>query len=154
MIAEVHNDRYGVPKYAGQTMSKADFLRWESDDNYVYEFNDGVLEPTTGICLLGPTASIRQREGYLLTNLENYFYQTNSFQTGGCLCAEPNIWLTEKQVHRPDVAYFTADQIRLLATDSKVVPPFVVEVASETDSKSLIKLHEYFDAGVQVVWWV
>ena len=61
--------QYGVPKYAGHRMTKADFLRWESDDNYVYEFNNGVLEPTTGM---------RQDENYLLTNLENRFYQTNS----------------------------------------------------------------------------
>lgn len=47
MIAEVKNYHYGVPKYAGLTMSKADFLQWESDDNYVYEFNDGVLESTS-----------------------------------------------------------------------------------------------------------
>lgn len=39
---------YGTPKYAGQQMTKADFLRWESDDNYVCEFVDGVPEPTTG----------------------------------------------------------------------------------------------------------
>ena len=32
----IEDDRYGLPKYAGQTMIKADFLRWQSDDNYVY----------------------------------------------------------------------------------------------------------------------
>ena len=139
--------QYGIPKYAGHRMTKADFLRWESDDNYIYEFNDGVLEPTTGM---------RQDENYLLTNLENQFYQTDSFKTGNRLRAEMDVWPTEKQMRRPNIAYFTAGQLRLMASDSRVIPPFVVELRSITDSemKSLIKLHEYFNAGVQVVWWV
>lgn len=139
--------QYGVPKYAGHRMTKAEFLRWESDDNYVYEFNDGVLEPTTGM---------RQDENYLLTNLENQFFQTNSFKSGDRLRAEMDVWPAEKQMRRPDIAYFTADQLGLMAADSKVVPSFVVELGSGTDSemKSLMKRHEYFDAGVQVVWWV
>lgn len=139
--------QYGTPRYAGHRMTKADFLRWESDDNYVYEFNDGVLEPTT---------SMRQDENYLLTNLENQFYQTDSFKTGGRLRAEMDIWPAENQMRRPDIAYFTADKLHLMDTGSRVMPPFVVELGSTTDSelKSLIKRHEYFDAGVQVVWWV
>lgn len=146
-IATVGDERYGVPKYAGLTMTKDDFLRWESDDNYVYEFNNGVLEPTTGM---------RQDEDYLLTNIENLFYQTDSFRTGDRLRAEMDVWPTQKQMRRPDIAYFTADQLRLMAAGSKVVPSFVVELGSETDSeiKTLIKRHEYFAAGVKVVWWV
>lgn len=88
-IAEVRNERYGVPNYAGQTMTKAAFLRWESDDNYIYEFNKGVLEPTTGI---------RQDEDYLLTNPENQFYQMKSFRLGGRLRAEMDVWLTSRCV--------------------------------------------------------
>ncbi len=147
MIADIYNDRYGVPKYAGQTMNKAHFLQWGSDDNYVYEFYNGVLEPTI---------SMRQDENYLLTNLENSFYQTDAFKNGDRLRAEMDVWLTETQMRRPDIAYFRADQIRLMATGSKVIPAFVIELASETDNelKSLIKRHEYFDAGVQVVWWL
>lgn len=78
--SDLLTERYGAPRYAGQRMTKADFLRWESDDNYVYEFNDGILEPTT---------SIRQDENYLLTNLENCFYATESFQNGDRLYVAP-----------------------------------------------------------------
>jgi len=46
-ITAPETDRYGLPNYARQRMAKADFMNWESDDNYVYEFNDGILEPTT-----------------------------------------------------------------------------------------------------------
>lgn len=36
------------------------------------------------------------------------------------------------------------------------IPIFVVEFGSETDNelKSIRKRHEYFDAGIQVLWWV
>ena len=38
-----------VPKYAGQRMEKADFLARQSDDDFVYEWNNGILEPTAGM---------------------------------------------------------------------------------------------------------
>ena len=68
--ATVNNERYGVPKYAGLPMTKDDFLRWESDDNYVYEFNDGVLEPTTGM---------RQDEMTLIQRITRRFAQTSAY---------------------------------------------------------------------------
>lgn len=148
--------QYGVPKYAGHRMTKADFLRWESDDNYVYEFNDGVLEPTTGMGILEPTISMRQEEILLLKRLTRRFQQTRAYEQEGELVAEVNVWLAEKQMRRPDVAYYTASQLSLIAIGESVIPSFVIELASESDieQKSVIKRHEYFDAGVQVVWWV
>ena len=146
-ITAFETDRYGLPKYAGQTMPKADFLRWQSDDNYVYEYNNGTLDPTTGM---------RQDENYLLTNLENAFFDTASFQNGSRLRTELDTWLTGTQMHRPDVSLFTKAQLQMMVTGTNVVPTFVVEFGSESDSerKSNQKRHEYFDAGVQVLWWV
>lgn len=89
--------QYGVPKYAGHRMSKADSLRWESDDNYVYEFNDGVLEPTTGM---------RQDEVYLFDAIEDRFFQTNAFREGGRLRGEIDVWVNKRRIRRPDASYF------------------------------------------------
>ena len=146
-IATVGNERYGVPKYAGLTMTKDDFLRWESDDNYVYEFNNGVLEPTI---------SMRQDGILMLKRLTRRFQKTNAYEQEGELVAEVDVWVAEKQQRRPDVAYYTASQLSLIAIGESVVPSFVVELASESDIelKSLIKRHEYFAAGVQAIWWV
>jgi Uma2 family endonuclease len=147
MIAEVHNDRYGVPKYAGQTMKKADFLRWESDDNYVYEFNNGVLEPTT---------SMKQEEVHILNAIENHFFTTNAFREGGRLRAEVDVWVSDRQMRRPDVLFFTKVQFEKMAAGENTVPTFVAELVSENDDarKYIKKLHEYFQAGVQVVWLI
>ena len=146
-IIAIWDERYGVPKYAGQTMTKDDFLRWESDDNYVYEYNDGVLEPTTGM---------RQDENYLLTNLETAFFKTSAFQKGDRLRSEMDTWVTKTQMRRPNVSFFTQEQIQSMATGENILPPFVIEFGSESDNelKSIRKRHEYFDAGVQVLWWV
>ena len=140
-------DRYGLPKHAGQRMNKADFLRWESDDNYVYEFSDGILEPTT---------SMRQEEILLVKQLTRRFAQTEAYQHGGELLGEIDVWITDKQMRRPDIAYYTTEQLGLVAIGELVIPNFVIELGSESDGelKSLIKRHEYFEAGVQVVWWV
>jgi Uma2 family endonuclease len=147
MIAEVHNDRYGIPQYAGQTMEKADFLRWESDDNYVYEFNNGVLEPTT---------SMRQDELHILNALENQFFKTNAFREGGRLRAEIDIWVSDRQMRRPDVLFFSKEDFEKIAKGENAIPTFVAEFVSENDDarKYLKKLQEYFQAGVQVVWLV
>lgn len=146
-VATLTPSDYGIPQYAGIRMTKDEFLRWESDDNYVYEFNEGILVPKTGM---------RQEEEYLLYNLENKFFQTPSFQQGGRLRPELDTNLTNQQIRRPDVSYFTADQIRQMRERQNVVPLFVVEFASKSDNdlESLIKRHQYFNAGVQVVWWV
>jgi len=138
---------YGMPRYAGLNMTKAEFLRWESDDNYVYEFNDGLLEPTTGM---------RQDENYLSTNLENVFFETASFRSGNRLRAEMDFWVTDKQMRRADVSYFTIEQLQQMQTGQRVVPGFVIEFASESDNErvSLTKRHEYFVAGIQAIWWV
>ena len=127
-------------------MTKADFLRWESDDNYVYEFNNGVLEPTTGM---------RQDENYLLS-LENQFFKTSAFQNGWRMRAEMDSWLLDEQMRRPDVSFFTSEQLQQMNSDTRVVPKFVIEFASnsDTDLKTITKRHEYFAAGVQVLWWV
>lgn len=146
-IAKPARHQYGIPNYAGQSMTKAEFLDWESDDNYVYEFNAGILEPTTGM---------RQDELLMLKRLTRRFLQTETFTEDGELVAEVDIWVTEEQMRRPDVACFSASQLALITLGEKVVPSFIIEFASDTDTelKTITKRHEYFAAGVQVLWWV
>lgn len=140
-------DRYGVPKYAGYTMTKADFLRWESDDNYVYEFNNGVLEPTI---------SMKQEEVILAKRIIRRFGETEAYRRDDELMGEIDCWVTEKQMRRPDIAYFTNEQINRMANKERIVPGFAIEFVSENDDvrKYIRKLNEYFSAGVQVVWLV
>jgi Uma2 family endonuclease len=138
---------YGFPRYAGQTMTKDEFICWESDDYFVYEFDNGILEPTQ---------STKQDEVFLHTNLENRFFQTTAFQQGDRMKAELDVWLTDRQMRRPDVAWYRADQLQAMTNGERVIPAFMIELSSEHDDaqKDLRKLQEYFQAGVEVVWWV
>ncbi len=147
MLAEVSHNRYGIPKYAGQTMDKADFLRRESDDNYAYEFNNGVLNPTTGM---------RQEEMAIIQRLTRRFGQTSDYQAGSELIPEIEVWVLEKQMRRPDLFFYTNEQIIASRQQSQEIPRFVAELVSENDDvrKYLKKLQKYFQAGVQVVWLV
>ena len=146
-VTDVLPYQYGTPKYAGHRMTKADFLRWESDDNYVYEFSDGVLEPTT---------SMKQDEVYLFDAIESRFFQTNAFREGGRLRGEIDVWVNRQQMRRPDAAYFSNLQLQQMAAGEKVVSSFAIEFVSKSDDaqKYIRKLNEYFQAGVQVVWLV
>lgn len=146
-VTDSITDRYGLPKYAGHTMTKADFLRWESDDNYVYEFNNGVLEPTI---------SMKPEEVILAKRILRRFNGTEAYRRDNELMGEIDCWVTEKQMRRPDIAYFTNEQIDQMANRERVVPGFAIEFVSENDDvrKYIRKLKEYFQAGVQVAWLV
>ena len=145
LIGTTHD--YGIAKYAGIRMELADFLHWESDDNYVYELDNGVLEPTTGM---------RQEEILMLKQLTRRFQRTSAYEQESELVGEMDVALLNDQLRRPDVAYYTGEQIQLIASGATAVPGFVVEFGSVTDNEltSIKKRHEYFGAGVQVVWWV
>ena len=147
IIIKAETEQYGIAKYAGQPMTKADFVGWESDDNYLYEFNNGVLEPNTGM---------KQDKILLLKRLTRSFLKTQAFYDDGELVGEVDIWVTEEQLRRPDVAYFSASQLALIAIGEQAIPGFIVEFGSESDNefKTITKRHEYFTAGVQVLWWV
>ncbi|QDK80709.1 Uma2 family endonuclease [Spirosoma sp. KCTC 42546] len=146
-IVEVRNERYGIPKYAGIIMTKADFLGWESDDNYVYEFSNGVLEPTTGM---------RQEEMAIIQRITRRFAQTIAYQNDAELIPEIEVWVSEKQMRRPDLSFYTSEQIAASKKRDPVMPSFVAEIVSENDDarKYIKKLHGYFQAGVQNVWLV
>jgi Uma2 family endonuclease len=57
---------------------------------------------------------------------------------------------------RPDISWFTDEQIDRLTYDSKDVPAFVIEVISTNDQINRVerKMDDYRAAGVQVVWHV
>jgi Uma2 family endonuclease len=136
-----------TPKYAGLRLTKAEFVTARLDDVFVYEFNDGILEPTR---------SMQQKEERILSCIESYFDQTAAARTGGKLRAEVDVWLTDKQMRRPDIAYYTAEQRRQMGNGERVIPSFVIEIVSDNDDtiKDVRKVKEYFETGVSVVWWV
>ncbi len=99
---------------------------------------------------------MRLSEEYTLFNLETAFARTESYRHGGRLRAEMEIWVTDEQMRRPDIAFFSAEQRQQASRGEDVIPAFVVELLSESDGTRTHhkKVSEYFAAGVTVVWWV
>ncbi|GAB3902894.1 hypothetical protein GCM10028803_30360 [Larkinella knui] len=143
---EVPNEaKKWLPVYAGQSMSKTDFLNWKPDDGFVYEWSNGVLEPTYGM---------KQDELYIIQRITRRFTGTVAYEQFSELVSEINCWVTDEQMRRPDLSLYTAEQIRETAAGKNVIPAFVIEIISEYDDIRKVerKLIEYFKAGVQVVW--
>jgi Uma2 family endonuclease len=128
-------------------MSKETFLRWNPENEFQYEYDNGFAEQTMGM---------KNIEYYLVANLEDAFYQTQAFREKGKLLQETDVWLTANQMRRPDLAFFTQAQIRAAANGGNPVPVFVVEIISDHDKARKVehKVREYFTAGVQVVWHI
>lgn len=126
-----------------------EFLTWEPEDGFKYEWNDGELIQFTGM---------KKRQYYIYAILNKLFVKKGHIESG-TLMAEPDVMLTGIQMRRPDIAYFTDKQVIEGRQGIDVIPEFVIEIISETDQLYKVedKLTEYFKAragGVplKVVW--
>ena len=122
------------------------FLTWEPVDGYKYEWFDGELIQFTGM---------KKQQYFIYSILSKLFYEKGYHRTGTFM-AEPDVMLTSTQMRRPDIAYFTDEQIRQSRQGVDVIPKFVVEIISPTDDAEAVetKITEYFKAGVQVLWQI
>jgi Uma2 family endonuclease len=122
----------------------AEFMLWEPNDGYKYEWNDGELIKFTGM---------NKKQVYIYDIL-NKLFTKKGYWKNGTLVAEYDTQLSGIQMRRPDVAYLTNEQIQLGRNGEDVIPEFVVEIISGTDNQYKIeeKLTEYFKAGIKLVW--
>ncbi len=121
---------------------------WEPNDGYTYEWNDGEIIRFE---------SMKQRHLLIIKALSRLFAKTESYEHGGELVPEQDVMLTGIQMRRPDLAYFSIDQINIcLSAEEGLIPAFVIEIVSPTDDAIKVeeKLVEYFKCGVQVVWHI
>jgi len=121
-----------------------EFLLWE--DSFKYEWNDGELIKFEGV---------KKKDYYLVGKLNCAFAQNECFRKG-TLISGAEILLSGIQMRRPDIAYFSREQIRDGRNGEDVIPEFVIELISFNDEfeKVETKLTEYFKAGVKVVWHI
>lgn len=123
-----------------------EFLVWEPNDGYKYEWNDGEVIRFE---------RMKKKHLNLLRTLGTLFLRTEAFQKRGWLAPEQDVWLTGIQMRRPDLAYFSGQQIdNSLSSKDEPIPAFAIEIVSPTDDAIKVdeKVAEYFKAGVQVVW--
>ena len=125
-----------------------EFIQWESADGFKYEWNDGK------IIRFGKA---KKKHLFIIRKLQQLFYGTAAFSKGGALIMEQDVMLSGIQMRRPDLAYFSGEQIDAsAASDEEPIPEFLIEVISPTDDAEKVeeKLIEYFNSSVKVVWHI
>ena len=128
-------------------MSKQAFMNWNPDDGFLYEYDNGFAEQTSGM---------KNKELHIISNIQDVFATTQSSRERAKLFEEADVWVSERQKRIPDMALFTRQQVLDGANDGNPIPAFVVEIISPSDRADKIetKVIEYFSAGVQIVWHV
>lgn len=117
------------------------------EDGFKYEWSNGKVEKT-------PYA-MNVQQLYIWKNLNRHFQNLKQQAfTNGELTTETDTFLTELLHRRPDLAYFTDEQIDAAVDNHIQVPNFVIEVVSPSDNANKVnkKALVYFNAGVRVVW--
>lgn len=125
------------------------FLQWEPNDGFKYEWNDGEIIKFD---------KMNKKHLKLLKKLARLFLQTKAHAKGGELIYEHDVWLTGIQIRRPDLAYFSAEQIENsdVPGSEEPIPSFAIEVISTNDQLLSVKakLKQYFQHGIGVVWLI
>ncbi|WP_305951916.1 Uma2 family endonuclease [Emticicia oligotrophica] len=121
-----------------------EFILWEPNDGYKYEWNDGELIKFTGM---------NNKQVYIYNILLDLLIE-KGYKKLGTLVSEYDTMLTGIQMRRPDIAYLTNEQMEKGRNGEDEIPEFVVEILSETDNVNKVeeKVAEYFKAGVKIVW--
>jgi Uma2 family endonuclease len=93
----------------------------------------------------------------LIRLLGNYL---DSLDLGILLGEAGQLWILSHKMRVPDISFISWDRFpdRKLPKDRvyKVAPDLAVEILSEsnTEKEMRLKLDEYFEAGVRLVWYV
>lgn len=133
--------------YRPRITSLQGFMKWQPEDRFKYEWNKGKVEKTF---------NMKQLEFFIIKTLQRLFAQTNAYLNGHELITEGDVLTSADQLRRPDLAYYTNEQIMRAAKGENQIPSFIIEIVSPSDSQiqNISKVGEYFAAGVKVVWLV
>ena len=132
------------------------YISWEAfqrryltrEDAYKYEWLNGIVEKTK--------RTMDYTQFYIVQNLRDYFELLRfERKIEGILITEGDVFFLEKH-RRPDIAYFTSEQVADAADGINPVPKFVIEIISNSDAINRVnkKMQNYRDANVEVVWHI
>ncbi len=123
----------------------AEFEQWQPTDGCKYEWNDGELIKFEGM---------KRKHLKLVRVLAELFDTTKAKKQRGQLICEQDVQLTGIQLRRPDLAFFSGEQIDESDDNEEPIPEFAIEVISSYDQINEVKkkIIEYFKNGVKVTW--
>ncbi len=127
----------------------AEFEKWlerkKTDANYEFVRGRIIRKP-----------AMKQEELFIVDFLIRRFVKTAAFEQGANLVTEFDSYVDSFRKRVPDLAFFSAEQITATRVGKRVMPVFTIEILSDSESQNdvLEKVQDYFDAGVQLVWYV
>jgi Uma2 family endonuclease len=124
----------------------AEFIDWEPEDGFKYEWNDGELIKFTGM----NRKQIKIYDILLRLFIEKGYIQLGTF------VAEYDVMLSGIQLRRPDITYLSKAQVIEADNGKDPIPEFAIEIISSNDQINNVeeKIIEYYKAGVKVVWLI
>ena len=99
---------------------------------------------------------MKQLEAFVIKFLTRLFINTAAFQRGDELFQEMDSYIDDTRKRRPDLAYFTLEQIQETGKSIRQKTRFAIEILSDSESYEdvLEKIQDYFDAGAELVWYI
>ncbi|MBC8153412.1 MAG: Uma2 family endonuclease [Bacteroidetes bacterium] len=99
---------------------------------------------------------MKQAEYLILKFLTRLFAKTAAYEKGGELTPEMDSYVDNERKRRPDLAYFTLNQILETGSGIRQSTQFAIEILSDSESHQdvLDKIQDYFDGGAQLVWYI
>lgn len=154
MVATVIQKKVNSPLTVVQ---KQPTISWETferkylirEDFFKYEWVNGLIEKTP--------RSMEQKQQYIYNNLSDFLTDLRfAGKASGRLLPEVDTFFLEKAHRRPDIAYFSDEQCKLMAEEVNQVPKFVIEIISSKDQINRVhkKMQNYRDAEVEIVWHI
>ena len=151
MVATIAQQPQVAPKNGQKSIQKK--VSWAQfqeqylsrEDGFKYEWLNGIIEKTPRF--------MYQNQLIIVDNLMELF-DNLKFQkkVTGRLISEIDSFFDDHH-RRPDLAFYTAEQIKLTRTKVNQIPAFVVEIISPADNINRVnnKVDDYFNAGVKVL---
>ena len=127
----------------------AEFEKWlarkKTDANYEFVRGRIIKKPP-----------MRQEELFIARFLMRAFAKIQLYQQGAEMLSEGDAYVDTFRKRIPDLAVFTDEQISGAKTGKRFMPPLAIEILSDSESQNdvLEKVQDYFDAGVQLVWYI
>jgi Uma2 family endonuclease len=124
-----------------------EYDNWKPMDGYNYEWVNGKLLKID---------KMKEDELFIVDNLQRLFIMTQAFANGDTLMPQVRSKTIENQKRIPDIAYFTHAQKLQMAKGQSATPQFAIEIISSANNadEMVNKLSEYFDSGVEVLWYI
>lgn len=127
----------------------AEFEQWlahrKTDANYEFVRGRIIKKP-----------AIKQEELFIARFMMRAFVKTQLYQQGAEMLSEGDAYIDVFRKRIPDLAIFTDAQINEGKLGKRSMPPLAIEILPNSESQNNVfeKVQDYFDAGVQLVWYI